>query len=46
MTEEEKKELDKEYSRVFDYDPSFEEVQARYDDDFNNWCDNFFKNKK
>lgn len=39
MTDEERKELYKDYSRVFDYDPSEEEVKAKYDDDFNKWLD-------
>ena len=46
MTEKEnrkkpkKKETLKEaYERVFNYDPSDEEVKAKYSDDFNKWLD-------
>jgi hypothetical protein len=40
MEEQEKKEtLSERYKKVFDYDPSEEEVKAKYDDDFNKWLD-------
>ena len=38
--------LEEWYSKVYDYDPSYEEVNACYDDEFNQWCKDFFKNKK
>lgn len=42
MNEPKKEETMQEaYKRVFDYEPSDEEVRAKYDDDFNNWLDNF-----
>lgn len=31
------------YERVFNYDPSEEEVKKHYNDDFNNWLDNFLE---
>ena len=34
LSEEEQKKLDAAYERVFNYDPDDEEVDARYDDDF------------
>ncbi len=34
LSEEEKKEMEKAFERVFNYDPDEEEVDARYDDDF------------
>lgn len=34
-----KETLEEAYDRVFNYDPSIEEVEAKYDDDFNKWLD-------
>ena len=40
MTEPKKEETLKEaYDRVFNYDPTDEEVEAKYDDEFNKWLD-------
>lgn len=43
MTEPKKEQneetLKEAYERVFNYDPSDEEVQAKYSDDFNKWLD-------
>ncbi len=39
LSEEERKELYKDYSRVFDYEPSEEEVKKRYSKEFNEWID-------
>mgnify|MGYP006874669790 CR=1 FL=1 len=38
---EKKKEetLEEAYERVFNYEPTIEEVEAKYDDDFNKWLD-------
>lgn len=36
---EEKKPLKERYEETFDYDPTIEEVEAKYDDDFNKWLD-------
>lgn len=41
LTEDERKELYEDYSRVFDYDPSEEEVIKMYSDEFNKKWDNF-----
>lgn len=41
MSEADKKLLEEAYARCWDYDPTDEEVRARYSDDFNEWCDNF-----
>jgi hypothetical protein len=38
-----KETLEEAYERVFNYDPTDEEVRAKYDDDFNNWLDNFLE---
>lgn len=35
--------LQEAYERVFNYDPTDEEVRAKYDDEFNEWLDNFLK---
>ena len=43
MTEDERKELYEDYSRVFDYAPSEEEVRNMYSDEFNKKWDNYFK---
>jgi hypothetical protein len=40
LSEEERKELYKDYERVFDYEPSEEEVKKRYSKEFNDWIDN------
>lgn len=34
LSKEEQEELERAYERVFNYDPDEEEVDARYDDDF------------
>lgn len=34
LSKEELEELDRAYERVFNYDPDEKEVDARYDDDF------------
>mgnify|MGYP003294031750 CR=1 FL=1 len=39
MTEEEKKELYEAYKKCWDYDPSEEEVNSRYDEEFLKACD-------
>lgn len=39
LSEEEKKELYKDYERVFDYEPTEEEVKKRYSKEFNEWLD-------
>ena len=39
MTEDEKKFLEAAYKRCWEYDPDEEEVDAKYDDEFNKWCD-------
>lgn len=48
MIEPEKKQetMQEAYDRVFNYDPSEEEVRAKYDDDFNDWLDNFLEEEK
>ena len=39
-SKENKKETLKEaYERVFNYDPTDEEVEAKYDDEFNKWLE-------
>lgn len=40
MTEDEKKELYEDYSRVFDYDPPIEEVKKMHSPEFNEWLKN------
>lgn len=37
--EPQKETLKEAYDRVFNYDPTEEEVEAKYDDDFNKWLD-------
>ena len=39
MTEEERQKLYEAYAETFDYDPTMEEAEAKYDDDFNKWLD-------
>ena len=41
MTEEEKRELNEAYERVFNYEPTEEEARAKYSDEFNEWFDKF-----
>jgi hypothetical protein len=41
--EPQKETLEEAYERVFNYDPTEEEVRAKYDNEFNNWLDNFLK---
>ena len=44
MTEEEKEETMAEaYERVFNYEPTDEEVRAKYPDEFNEWFDKFLE---
>ena len=31
--------------KTWDYDPDDEEVDAKYDKEFNDWCDNFLNEK-
>lgn len=38
MTEK-KEDLKERYKKTFDYDPTIEEVEAKYDDEFNKWLD-------
>lgn len=45
MADEKEETMEEAYKRVFDYDPTDEEVNERYSESFNEWCDNFFKNK-
>ena len=39
MEKPKKETLEEAYDRVFNYAPSIEEVEAKYDDDFNKWLD-------
>ena len=39
MTEDEKKFLEAAFLKTFNYDPDEEEVDAKYGDEFNKWCD-------
>lgn len=43
MTEEEKKELEQAFLKTFNYDPDDDEVDAKYDKEFNDWCDEIAK---
>lgn len=47
MTEPPKKEetetLEEWYSKVYDYEPTIEEVNAAHSKDFNEWCKTFLK---
>lgn len=45
MTDEERKMLLAAYKKTWDYDPDDEEVDAKYDKEFNDWCDNFLNEK-
>ena len=40
MKKKKKETLEEAYERVFNYDPTIEEVEAKYDDEFNEWLDN------
>ena len=40
MDKPKKETLEEAYERVFNYDPTIEEVEAKYDDEFNEWLDN------
>lgn len=46
MNEKKKETLEEAEKRVFDYDPTDEELNRLYGKEFNEWCDNYFKNKK
>lgn len=46
MTEDDRKFLEEAFIKTFDYEPDEDEVDKRYDDDFNNWCDNFSSKKQ
>ncbi len=39
MTDEERKFLEAAYKRCWDYEPDDDEVDAKYDEEFNKWCD-------
>lgn len=45
MKEPEKKEetLEEAYARVYDYEPSKEELDKLYGEEFNKWCDELLK---
>lgn len=43
MTDEERKFLEEAYLKCWGYDPDEDEVDAKYDKEFNDWCDNFLK---
>ena len=45
MTEDEKKFLEAEFLKTFNYDPDEEEVDAKYDEDFNKWEKEFINRK-
>lgn len=39
LKENKKETLKEAYERVFNYDPTDEEVEAKYDDEFNKWLE-------
>lgn len=39
MTEDDRKFLEERFLKTFDYDPDDEEVDAKYSEEFNKWCD-------
>ena len=45
MNEKEMKFLEAAFLKTFNYDPDEDEVDARYDDEFNKWCDELVKNE-
>ena len=45
MTEDEKKFLEAEFMKTFNYDPDEEEVDAKYDDEYNEWEKEFINKK-
>ncbi len=45
MDRPKEKTLEEAYMRVFNYDPTDEEVRAKYDE-FNEWLDNFLSKKE
>ena len=45
MTEEDQKILKEAYKRAYDYDPTDEEVDAKYSEDFKKWEEEFINQK-